>query len=178
MAPPPVKRGPTLPTRPGTKGPSIPNSPSVRYRPSYRGPSRSVIRVQLIPGRVEVLLPKSIDVVFDSGRDTERVVAATVSGIDLDHNLAVLKIQNVADLPQPLKPPEELDLLETTPVYVLGFPFGQKLSTDGKNPAMTVGSGIISSIRDDEDGDTQVVQIDGDINPGNSGGPVVDSKEA
>lgn len=176
MAPPPSKRGPTLQTRPGTKGPSNPSSPTARYLPSYRGPSRSAVRVQLIPGRIQVLLPTSIDVVFNSGRDTEKVVAATVSGIDLDHNLAILRIQNVADLPQPIKPPEELELLETTPVHVFGFPFGQKLSTDGKNPGMTVGSGIIASIRDDEDGDTQVVQIDGDVNPGNSGGPVVDSK--
>jgi S1-C subfamily serine protease len=194
MAPPrpSSKRGPTSPTRPGTKRPGMPlpntsrpgmpRSPIVRsqpgYRPQqpgYRGPSRSTIRVYLIPGRIQVLLPESIDVVFDSGRKTERTVSATVAGIDLDHNLAVLKIQDVVDLPKPIKPPEELDLLETTPVYIFGFPFGQQLSTGKGNPAMTVGTGIISSIRDDEDGDTQVVQIDGDINPGNSGGPVVDA---
>src|SRR5262249_32549195 len=42
-------------------------------------------------------------------------------------------------------------------------------------PAITVGKGSVSSIRQNDRGETAAVQIDGDLNPGNSGGPVVDS---
>ena len=62
------------------------------------------------------------------------------------------------------------------PVYIFGFPFGEMLATSKANPAVTIGKGTISSLREDDAGDTAVIQIDGDVNPGNSGGPVVDAR--
>jgi hypothetical protein len=59
------------------------------------------------------------------------------------------------------------------PIYILGFPFGAGLATSGKNPAITVSLGHVSSIRQDEFQRTVAIQIDGNINPGNSGGPIV-----
>src|SRR5439155_14403710 len=61
-------------------------------------------------------------------------------------------------------------------VYMFGFPFGQALSINKGNQAITVGKGSVSSIRENERGEVERVQMDGDLNPGNSGGPVVDSK--
>ena len=59
-------------------------------------------------------------------------------------------------------------------MFILGFPFGGMLATNTDNPAVTIGKGTVSSLREDEQGETSIVQLDGDVNPGNSGGPVVD----
>ena len=79
-------------------------------------------------------------------------------------------------MPKSLDLSQKVELVETMPVYMFGFPFGETLSTTKGNPAITIGKGSVSSIRENERGETAVVQIDGDLNPGNSGGPVVDGK--
>src|SRR5262245_11840829 len=114
--------------------------------------------------------------VFWSGTRQERVVKAEVLASDPSRDLAILRVTDFKDLPKPIAMNPKLELIETMGVYIFGFPFGQALSTTKGNPAMTVGKGSVSSIRENERGEIQVVQIDGDLNPGNSGGPVVDSK--
>src|SRR5262249_37669040 len=64
----------------------------------------------------------------------------------------------------------------TMTVYTFGFPLGNLLSFTKANPAITVGKGTISSLREDERGRLKRLQLDGEINPGNSGGPVVDAE--
>jgi S1-C subfamily serine protease len=120
--------------------------------------------------------PATVDVVFDSGRKNERVLRAEVLATDPDRDLAVLRVKEVADLPAPISFSEKLELVETLPVLTFGFPFGAALGTEGKNPAITVGKGSVSSLREDKNGRLKGVQIDGGLNPGNSGGPVVDEK--
>jgi hypothetical protein len=71
---------------------------------------------------------------------------------------------------------QQVKLVETMPLFILGFPLGEALATGKGNPAITVGKGSVSSIRLMDNGDLATVQIDGDITPGNSGGPVVDSR--
>ncbi len=117
-----------------------------------------------------------IEVVFNSGRRNETVLAAEVVVADPYRDLAVLRVRNAKDLPRPIDLSAKAELIETLPVYMFGFPFGEALSTSRGHPAMTVGRGSISSIREDDRGEQKVVQIDGDLNPGNSGGPVVDAK--
>ena len=111
-------------------------------------------------------------VVFHSASDREREVAATVVGEDRHRDIAILRVQTEG-LPVPLDLEELVSLSETLPVYILGFPFGQALSANPGNPAITVGQGAVSSIRRDRYGDVSTIQIDGDVNPGNSGGPIV-----
>ncbi len=127
-------------------------------------------------GKQENARPK-VTVVFDSGTKSERSLPAEVIASDPDRtrDLAILRISNVADLPAPIAfaPPEEV--FETEPVYVFGFPFGKFLDPERPNPAITVGTGTVSSFRANEFGRRRRVQIDGDLNPGNSGGPVVDA---
>src|SRR5262249_48773361 len=53
---------------------------------------------------------------------------------------------------------------------------GDALSVGKGNPAVTVSKGSVSSLRNDDDGELKLIQIDAAVNPGNSGGPVVDTK--
>ena len=114
--------------------------------------------------------PKKIDVVIHSGERDERTVPAQVLGVDTNSDLAVLRT-TTANLPTPLEVSAASDLLETQVVYVFGFPFGSSL---GK--AITVNTSSVSSLRRNNAGVLQRVQVNGGMNPGNSGGPVVDAQ--
>src|SRR5262249_34045786 len=83
---------------------------------------------------------------------------------------------DVKDLPEPLDLAKKPELRETMTIYMLGFPFGEALSTTKGNPSITFGKGSVSSIRRNDADDVAVIQIDGELNPGNSGGPVVDEQ--
>jgi hypothetical protein len=121
-------------------------------------------------------LNQEIDVVFHSGRRNETVVPAEVVAADAERDLAILRARKVQNLPKPIDLSQKFKLMETMPIYMLGFPFGAALSTTEGNPAATIGKGTISSLRENDRGEISVIQIDGDLNPGNSGGPVVDGK--
>lgn len=118
----------------------------------------------------------SVTVVFDSGTPRERAVPADVLALDPERDLALLRVKPVPDLPAPIDPAKAPRLYETLPVLICGFPFGEALATGGRNPAISIGRGAVSSLRLDEAGHIEVVQIDGALNPGNSGGPVVDAR--
>jgi S1-C subfamily serine protease len=123
------------------------------------------------PGRV------AVTVVLDSGTKAERKATAEIVGSDSEADLAILRITGLKDLPKPIPYSASPKLVETMPVYTLGFPFGDVLSTTAKGaPAVTIGKASISSLRNGDDGELAIVQIDGALNPGNSGGPVVDAK--
>lgn len=128
-----------------------------------------------------VVPPKSVSakpavsVVFRSGTKQEQVVPAQIVVVDAARDLALLKVTGVKDLPQPVDLTKKAELKETMPVYIFGFPFGEALATNDGNPAITIGKGTISSLREDNKGAIALVQIDGAINPGNSGGPVLDA---
>jgi len=113
-----------------------------------------------------------VTVDFFSGTKKRKRLNAMVLSEDKSRDLAVLKVKN-EDLPKPIKLISTTRIRETLPVYILGFPFGEALSTSRVGPNVTIGKGIISSIRNDDFGNLEHVQVDGDINPGNSGGPIV-----
>ncbi len=115
-----------------------------------------------------------IECVFNSGTRQEYSVRSTVIGSDDTDDIAVLSVER-NELPEPLDTTSEVPLRETLPVLILGFPFGEGLTTSKRSPAITVSKAIISSIRRDDDDQVAVLQLDGGINSGNSGGPVVTS---
>jgi len=82
----------------------------------------------------------------------------------------VLRVEG-ADLPPPLEVVPADDLLETQAAYVFGFPFGSSLGR-----AITLNTSSVSSLRRNNAGVLQRVQVKGGMNPGNSGGPVVDGQ--
>lgn len=120
---------------------------------------------------------KKVEVVFHSGRARQEVVLpAEVVAADAERDLAILRVKDAPETATPIDLAAKAEPSETMTVWTLGFPFGEALATAKGNPALTIGKGSVSSLREDDAGDLAVVQIDGDINPGNSGGPVVDGK--
>jgi len=117
-------------------------------------------------------LPGKITCVLYSGTRREAKLEADVRALDERRDLAVLQVQG-DDLPAPLDIKSKVAVRETVPVYILGFPFGELLTTSHHSPAPTVSRGTVSSIRRDDHDRTVLIQVDGGINLGNSGGPVV-----
>ncbi len=113
------------------------------------------------------------EVVFRPGTPGEVTCRATLLAFSEEFDLAVLEVRAAAELPPVLSLAEPVVPMETTAVYVFGYPFGKLLATAGKRPEVSVTEGIVSAVRRDGAGAVQAVQIDGSINPGNSGGPVV-----
>ncbi len=156
------------------KGPRLPINPRLPRNPI---PPPASPPPGMTPRSMIVTLKNAaVTVVFDSGRNNERSLPAEVVSADPERDLAVLLVKGVKDLPNPIDFANEPQLAETMPVYTFGFPFGKALATSKGNPAITVGKAVISSLRENDDGELTVVQIDGSLNPGNSGGPVVDAQ--
>jgi S1-C subfamily serine protease len=95
---------------------------------------------------------------------------ATVVGVDKDHDLALLLINNAANL-QPATLSESENLVVGQRVYALGNPFGL---------SGTMTRGIISAIRSIRgpagNPIEDAIQTDAAVNPGNSGGPLLNSR--
>ncbi len=125
--------------------------------------------VAAVPGR---FTPQKYSVVFWSGTKKEQSLPGELIALDPEQDLAVLKV-TAKNLPAPLNLAQTAKPRETMTVYTLGFPLGDFLTTNKSNPSITIGRGTISSLREDERGRLQRVQLDGELNPGNSGGPVV-----
>ncbi|WP_246522955.1 S1C family serine protease [Gemmata palustris] len=120
--------------------------------------------------------PPEVSVVFGSGTAAEREYPATVVAADEERDLAVLRVTGVKDPPKPIAYTDLPKPVETMGVFSFGFPLGQALSVRKGFPAVTVGKASVSSLREGDDGELAIIQIDGNLNPGNSGGPVVDAK--
>jgi len=148
--------------------PSLPRPPNSRIppRPS-RGGTTIIVQTKGFENPTYTL-------VFNSGTPEEKSYPAEVAADDPQADLAILRIQNPPPGMALIAIDPQTPLLETMPVFVFGFPFGEMLSTNKGNPAITVGKASVSSIRKDAQGQLSLVQINGDLNPGNSGGPVVD----
>ena len=108
----------------------------------------------------------SANVRLSDGRD----VAASLVGVSLPHDLAVLKI-DVANLPAlPIGSSHDLRVGQST--FAIGNPFGLD---------WTLTTGIISALdrslpsEDSRSLIEHLIQTDAAINPGNSGGPLLDS---
>ncbi len=133
-----------------------------------------VIDLAVIAAGGEKGVKPAIEVVFDSGNTGERTAVGSVVAIDPERDLAVLKVTGVKKLPEPIDLKDPPTVIETTAVYVCGFPFGERIGgvTD-KNPEISIGQATVSSMRKDATGRVSKVQLNGALNPGNSGGPVV-----
>ena len=97
---------------------------------------------------------------------------AVLVGVDPDHDLAVLKVEQVPGQGlRPLALGTSGDLRVGQSVFAIGNPFGLD---------QTLTTGVISGLEREIRADTGrridgVIQTDAAINPGNSGGPLLDS---
>ena len=96
---------------------------------------------------------------------------ASVVGIAPNHDIAVLKIDNLGDEAQPLSVGRSRDLVVGQRVMAIGNPFGL-------DQTLTVG--VVSALGRElrSPGGRQIrdlIQTDAAINPGNSGGPLLNS---
>lgn len=101
----------------------------------------------------------------------QRVFDADVVGASPEHDLAVLRLRSLADMPPPVQVGSSSDLRVGQHVLAIGNPFGLD---------HTLTAGVISALRrsiDAEEGGSMegLIQTDAAINPGNSGGPLLDS---
>lgn len=143
------------------------------YIPGLRGRDRlALASLQSALAKAE----PAVSIVFNSGNGNEQVIKAEILGALDEPDLAVLKVSGIKAPPKPIEYSQVAEPVETMPLYLLGFPFGDALSSNKGNPTITIGKGSVSSLRKDAAGKIAKVQIDGALNPGNSGGPVVDSK--
>ena len=95
---------------------------------------------------------------------------ARVIGKSKRHDIAVLKLDGVKNLPRPIQPGSSKSLIVGQKVYAIGNPFGlDHTLTTGIISAL--GRSIKNSTLDMDD----LIQTDAAINPGNSGGPLLDS---
>lgn len=101
----------------------------------------------------------------------QRSYKAVFVGASPDHDLAVLRMPIVADMPSPLPIGTSHDLQVGQAMYAIGNPFGLDY---------TLTTGVVSALNrslDNENGNAikGLIQTDAAINPGNSGGPLLDS---
>jgi len=102
--------------------------------------------------------------------NSQKTYTAKVIGKSKRHDIAVLKLDNIKDLPNPIQPGTSNKLQVGQRVYAIGNPFGlDHTLTTGIISAL--GRTIANSEMDMDD----LIQTDAAINPGNSGGPLLDS---
>lgn len=100
------------------------------------------------------------------------LTAAELIGLDLESDIAVVKVDLAADRLIPVEFADSNDLFVGQPVAAIGSPFGQN---------WTMTTGIVSALNRTVQSLAEfriggVIQTDAAINPGNSGGPLVDAQ--
>ena len=128
-------------------------------------------------GFIELPLPREltrIKVFINSGTLEEEVVDAALVAVDKEADLAILATpkRNVTCL----EAGRVEDLMETSPLWVVGFPLGEKFAIIERGPEVTLGRGTVTALRHDDQGKLQVIQTDAQFDSGNSGGPLTNAE--
>ncbi len=122
---------------------------------------------------------RKLTIVVESGTEQEREIPASLVASNEERDLALLKVDFLAK--DFLRFDKVAPLNLGAPVWAIGFPFGGLLSADKleyadaqSNPEISLSSGMVASLRRDNDRKLKLVQTDAALNPGNSGGPLID----
>ncbi|MBI3269437.1 MAG: trypsin-like peptidase domain-containing protein [Planctomycetes bacterium] len=125
-----------------------------------------------------VLGSTKMTLVLKSGTSDQQVVSAAVVALDPGGKLACLAVEGAASLPHPLELKERTEVVETSPVFVAGYPFAEALSAKAQNPEVTIEAGFVQALRHNDRDQLSLIQLGGDVNPGMGGGPLLDAKGA
>lgn len=102
--------------------------------------------------------------------NNQKTYTAKVIGKSKRHDIAILKLEKIKNLPNPIQPGTSNHLQVGQRVFAIGNPFGLD---------HTLTTGIISALGRTISNRTMnmddLIQTDAAINPGNSGGPLLDS---
>jgi len=117
------------------------------------------------------LRTKDLKVVIHSGTDRQKALPARILAANPRADLAILKVQMQGC--EFLTINDTKAIRETTPVSILGFPFGNLFTVLQRGPEISINQGFITSLRHDDRGNLERIQFDAAVNRGNSGGPLV-----
>jgi S1-C subfamily serine protease len=123
---------------------------------------------------------KGVWITVNSGTDDAKTWKAAVQAADRERDLALLKIEGLSQNTPYLLLGDSDRLEVTDTVYVLCYPFGQKLNLgeQAKGPELTVAKGNVTAIRRQK-GKTglvrseRILQLDVAAAPGASGSPIL-----
>lgn len=109
---------------------------------------------------------------FVKGDDVDYVeYIPKLTGVDPDRDIAVLKIDKIKSLPDPIQLSSNNAIKIGQYAFAIGNPFGKEFSF-----SMGIISGMLRDLTAPSGRKIKnVIQTDADINPGNSGGPLIDS---
>jgi S1-C subfamily serine protease len=124
-----------------------------------------------VAGIAVPLRPCSVQVILRSGKRDQKVLPARLLAVDAAADLAILKVEAREHPWLPLG--STRPLVETAPLWVLGFPLGRMFSVLQRGPELSVNGGTVSSLRHDDLGKLKSIQFDAVVIKGNSGGPVI-----
>ncbi|MBI4647027.1 MAG: trypsin-like peptidase domain-containing protein [Bacteroidia bacterium] len=109
-----------------------------------------------------------------SGTADYKVYDAFLIDADKANDLALLGLKQEAETPF-LKADFSTELVESSPVSVFGYPYGEEFSIIQRGPEVTIASGFITSLRHDDMNQFRQIQVDAVVKPGNSGGPLINN---
>ncbi|MFH2096693.1 MAG: trypsin-like peptidase domain-containing protein [Bacteroidota bacterium] len=118
---------------------------------------------------------KEIKVYINSGSADYKTYYAYVAAIDKKNDLAILALYKPLDV-------NFLDLLptdslfESLPIWVFGYPFGEKFTILQRGPEISINNGTITALRHDDIETLTSIQLNASVNYGNSGGPLVNDE--
>lgn len=118
---------------------------------------------------------KEIHITLNSGSPNHKKINGYIYSVDKKNDLAILYITDTIHTPY-IEISDSVKLMETMPVCVFGFPFGNEFAVLQSGPEISVNEGAISALRHDDRGVLSNIQIDASVNPGNSGGPLINDK--
>ncbi len=116
-----------------------------------------------------------IKIIRNSGSARYKTYNAFVYAVDKDNDVAVLGVTDTLST-RFLTVDSSQKLSEASPVWVFGYPFGEKFSVLQRGPEITVTNGTITALRHNDKDRLKQIQLDAEVNHGNSGGPLVNAQ--
>jgi S1-C subfamily serine protease/regulation of enolase protein 1 (concanavalin A-like superfamily) len=122
-----------------------------------------------------------ITAVFRSGKGPEQEeslraeIVAVDSADEINHDLALLQVRGLRRQVVPLDPNKVAFPALGMKYVTYAFP-RPDISFNHGNPSITLTSGHVSTLRNDDLGQLLAIQLDGSLQPGHSGGAIVDER--